>query len=208
MLAQLAQRVSRLHQDMFVRSNSLSSPYDFETQRIWLTDVPILTPPTRLVQSVSVEFADGSTDTGFAGPHPTSSCLSIVRTLVYPAPLTKVFGPAVYYGRYEDLQQYYSASTTLFPFLFVLDTIRSSTDANVLHVAEFVLLLVGLADSRDSLSISGLNIVATHISNMLRNVEVKVNSVREYARISFEKDTFEVYIQAFECETYLLQRYV
>ncbi|MFN7161416.1 MAG: hypothetical protein ACK4NC_07515 [Candidatus Gracilibacteria bacterium] len=208
MLAQLADIVQNAHQDMYVYSTSLGSPYDFETQRIWLADLPNYPQPARLVRNVRVQFANLVTDVAQVYPHPLLQCRSIVRTVVYPAPLTRVFVPQVFFGRYEDFVQIYSASNTLFPFLFVLDKITSETDYNVLHISDFTILFAGLINREDSLGVSNLNIVAQYFSKMFLNVDIKVKRIEEYARIAMGVDTFEIYVQAFSCERYLKQKYI
>ena len=212
MLVQLEQKLSRMHQSTYAITTSLGSPYQYEVQRVWLADVPLVASPqlNNTVQTVQVEFADGTTDTATVTAHPTQTCKSILTVIAAapPPPIVRIFGPPLYVGRLEDLKRIYSASTTLFPFLFLLDNIKSTADYNVLHVSEFTLLLVGLVSRGSSVDISQLNLVSLYISEVLRNIDVTVNAVREFARISLDSDTWEVYIQAFTCETYLLQRYL
>lgn len=211
MLAQITNILARHHQKVYSYTQNNAPPFDFETQRIWLLDVPIFTGATNQIQFVQVEFTDGSTDQAQVIPHP-EPCKSIVRTLTAPTRvIQKVFGMPVLSGNEQDFIQVYSSTTTFFPFLFVLDSIKSTNiDFNIYHRLSFTVLLTGFIDAAQSKEqISAWNSFAhLYLPTMFANVFIDIVNIQEYNRVKVENKTAELYVLAIDCETSHLQKYL
>lgn len=212
MLSKITNILSRHHQRTYSYTPNAAPPYDFETQRIWLLDVPVFPNANNIIQFVQVEFSDGSTDTAQVLLHPTDSCKSIIRTLTAPTRvIQKVYGMPVLSGNEQDFIQFYSATTTFFPFLFILDSIKSTNiDYNIHHRLSFTVLLTGFIDATQSKEqISQWNSFAhQYLPQMFANVFVDITNISEYNRVKIENKTAEIYVLAIDCETTHSQRYL
>ena len=202
-----------MHQKTFAIARQVSATtYEYETQRVYLADFDVSLQNTERIQkTVRIKLADNTITNAVVSNHPQDDCKSIltITSNSPPAALTTIYGPQIAVGRFEDFLHTYSSSTTTFPFLFLNDALNIKNADNILHIVSFELYLVGFINSSlDSVSLSVLNNYRSYITNMLRNVDVVVNSTREFSRLQINDKTSEKYVILFNCETSILQKYV